>query len=287
MKKDPRRLFSDLGKTLSQRPQRLTRAVQPKVAPAPPEQIVLMSNRELEKMRRVGQMAAELLDHLEPLVKPGVSTLEINNEAERWTKERGARSAPLGYHGFPKSICTSINEVVCHGIPSARQVLKDGDIINIDVTPVLDGFHGDTSRMFYVGTPSPVAKKLVEVTEECLRRGIAAVKPGGRIGDIGAAIQEYAEAQGFSVVRDFVGHGVGRIFHTAPQVPHFGESGKGEVLKPGMVFTIEPMINEGTWEVRILADKWTAVTRDGKLSAQAEHTVAVTQDGVEILTQRI
>lgn len=284
MKKDPRHLFSDLGKTLQ--PQRLTRAVQPKVATTQAEQIVLMSSRELEKMRRVGQMAAELLDHLEPLVKPGVNTLDLNNEAERWTKEHGARSAPLGYHGFPKSICTSINEVVCHGIPSARQVLKEGDIVNVDVTPILDGFHGDTSRMFCVGTPSPVAKKLVEVTEECLRRGIAAVKPGGRIGDIGAAIQEYAEAEGFSVVRDFVGHGVGRIFHTAPQVPHFGERGKGEVLKPGMVFTIEPMINEGTWEVRILADKWTAVTRDGKLSAQVEHTVAVTQDGVEILTQR-
>ncbi|HEY9709029.1 MAG TPA: type I methionyl aminopeptidase, partial [Oculatellaceae cyanobacterium] len=181
-------------------------------------------------------------------------------------------------------ICTSINEVVCHGIPHAKQILKDGDIINIDVTPLLEGYHGDTSKTFFVGTPSPLAKKLVEVTEECLRRGIAEVKPDARIGDIGAAIQEYAEAQGFSVVRDFVGHGVSNIFHTAPQVPHYGTRGKGKRLRPGMVFTIEPMINEGTWEVEVLADKWTAVTKDGKLSAQFEHTLAVTEDGVEILT---
>ncbi|HAJ59362.1 MAG TPA: type I methionyl aminopeptidase [Cyanobacteria bacterium UBA8543] len=248
------------------------------------ETIVLLSSREIEKMRRAGRLAAELLHHLEPMVKPGVSTLDLNDEAERWTQAHGAKSAPLGYHGFPKSICTSINEVVCHGIPHAKQVLKDGDIINIDVTPLLEGYHGDTSKTFFVGTPSPIAKKLVEVTEECLRRGIAEVKPNARIGDIGAAIQEYAEAHGFSVVRDFVGHGVSNIFHTAPQVPHYGTRGKGKRLRPGMVFTIEPMINEGTWEVEVLADKWTAITKDGKLSAQFEHTVAVTQDGVEILT---
>jgi methionyl aminopeptidase len=250
------------------------------------ETIVLLSSREIEKMRQAGRLAAELLDHLEPMVKPGVSTLELNDEAERWTQAHGAKSAPLGYHGFPKSICTSINEVVCHGIPNAKQILKDGDIINIDVTPTVDGYHGDTSKTFFVGTPSPIAKKLVEVTEECLRRGIAEVKPGARIGDIGAAIQEYAEANGFSVVQDFVGHGVSRIFHTAPQVPHFGKRGKGKRLRPGMVFTIEPMINEGTWQVEVLADKWTAVTKDRKLSAQFEHTVAVTEDGVEILTLR-
>ena len=248
------------------------------------ETIVLLSSREIEKMRRAGRLAAELLHHLEPMVKPGVSTLDLNDEAERWTQAHGAKSAPLGYHGFPKSICTSINEVVCHGIPNAKQVLKDGDIINIDVTPLLEGYHGDTSKTFFVGTPSPIAKKLVEVTEECLKRGIAEVKPNARIGDIGAAIQEYAEAHGFSVVRDFVGHGVSNIFHTAPQVPHYGTRGKGKRLRPGMVFTIEPMINEGTWEVEVLADKWTAITKDGKLSAQFEHTVAVTQDGVEILT---
>ncbi|HEY9608120.1 type I methionyl aminopeptidase [Allocoleopsis sp.] len=250
------------------------------------ETIVLLSSREIEKMRRAGRLGAELLDHLAPMVKPGVSTLELNDEAERWTVAHGAKSAPLGYHGFPKSICTSVNEVVCHGIPSAKQILKDGDIINIDVTPTLEGYHGDTSKTFFVGTPSPTAKKLVEVTEECLRRGIAAVSPDARIGDIGAAIQEYAEAHGFSVVRDFVGHGVSNIFHTAPQVPHYGTRGKGKRLRPGMVFTIEPMINEGTWEVEVLADKWTAVTKDRKLSAQFEHTLAVTQEGVEILTLR-
>ena len=204
---------------------------------------------------------------------------------ERWTQAHGARSAPLGYHGFPKSICTSINEVICHGIPSKKQVLKQGDIINIDVTPILDGYHGDTSKTFFVGTPSPVAKKLVEVTEKSMYLGIAEVKPGNKIGDIGAAIQEYAESQGFSVVRDFVGHGVSNIFHTAPQIPHYGIRGKGKKLRTGMVFTIEPMINEGTWEGIVLSDGWTAITQDGKLSAQFEHTVAVTETGVEILTQ--
>ncbi|MDM9383178.1 type I methionyl aminopeptidase [Chlorogloeopsis sp. ULAP01] len=248
--------------------------------------IVILSKRELDKMRKAGRLAAELLNYLEPMVKPGVSTLELNDEAERWTQAHGAKSAPLGYKGYPKSICTSINEVVCHGIPNAKQILKDGDIINIDVTLIVDGYHGDTSKTFFVGTPSPVAKKLVEVTEECRRRGIAEVQPGARIGDIGAAIQEYAEAQGFSVVRDFVGHGISNIFHTAPDIPHYGTRGKGRVLRPGMVFTIEPMINEGTWEVEVLDDGWTAVTHDRKLSAQFEHTIAVTDDGVEILTLR-
>jgi methionyl aminopeptidase len=250
------------------------------------ETVTRLSSREIEKMRRAGRLAAELLDHLAPMVKPGVSTLEINDEAERWTQAHGAKSAPLGYHGFPKSLCTSVNEVICHGIPNAKQILQDGDIINIDVTPILDGYHGDTSRTFFVGTPSPLAKKLVEVTEECLRRAIEAVKPGARVGDIGAAIQEYAEANGFSVVRDFVGHGVSHIFHTAPQIPHYGTRGKGKKLSPGMVFTIEPMINEGTWEAVVLEDGWTAITKDGKLSAQFEHTIAVTDKGVEILTLR-
>jgi methionyl aminopeptidase len=248
------------------------------------ETIELLSSRELEKMRRAGQLAAALLQHLEPLVQPGVTTLELNDEAERWTQAHGAKSAPLGYKGYPKSICTSVNHVVCHGIPNAKQVLKDGDIINIDVTPILDGYYGDTSKTFFVGQPSPLAKKLVEVTEECLMRGIAEVKPNARIGDIGAAIQAYAESQGFSVVRDFVGHGVHRIFHTAPEVPHYGERGKGKKLRAGMVFTIEPMINEGTWQVELLGDGWTAVTQDRKLSAQFEHTLAVTDSGVEILT---
>ncbi|MBZ8180160.1 type I methionyl aminopeptidase [Oscillatoria salina] len=248
------------------------------------ERITLLSSREIEKMRRAGRLAAQLLDRLAPMIKPGVSTLELNDEAERWTQAHGAKSAPLGYHGFPKSICTSVNEVICHGIPRADQILKDGDIINIDVTPILDGYHGDTSRTFFVGTPSPQAQKLVEVTEECLRRGIAEVAPGKKIGDIGAAIQEYAEAHGFSVVQDFVGHGISHVFHTAPQVPHYGTRGKGKRLRAGMVFTIEPMINEGTWEAEVLDDGWTALTKDRKLSAQFEHTIAVTDDGVEILT---
>ncbi|MEH2288763.1 type I methionyl aminopeptidase [Nostoc sp.] len=248
------------------------------------ELIVILSQRELDKMRQAGRLAAKLLQHLEPFVKPGVSTLELNDEAERWTQAHGAKSAPLGYKGYPKSICTSVNEVICHGIPNAKQILKDGDIINIDVTPIVEGYHGDTSKTFFVGTPSPKTRKLVEVTEECLRLGIAEVKPEARIGDIGAAIQEYAEAQGFSVVRDFVGHGISNIFHTAPDVPHYGTRGKGKRLRQGMVFTIEPMINEGTYEVEVLGDKWTAVTRDRKLSAQCEHTLAVTEDGVEIFT---
>lgn len=247
--------------------------------------LTLLSSREIDKMRTAGRLAAQLLEHLGKMVKPGVTTLEIDTEAEKWTRQHGAVSAPLGYHGYPKSICTSVNEVICHGIPNAKQVLKDGDIINIDVTPLVDGYHGDTSKTFFVGNPSPLAKKLVEVTEECLYRGIAQVKPGGRIGDIGAAIQEYAESQGFSVVRDFVGHGIHRIFHTEPQVPHYGTRGKGRMIRPGMVFTIEPMINEGTWEAKILGDGWTAITKDRKLSAQFEHTLAVTKDGVEILTQ--
>ncbi|MBF2058179.1 MAG: type I methionyl aminopeptidase [Cyanobacterium sp. T60_A2020_053] len=250
------------------------------------ETIVLLSTREIEKMRNAGKLAAQLLEHLGKMVKPGVSTYALNQEAEKWTKSKGAKSAPLGYGKppFPASICTSVNEVICHGIPSKNHILKDGDIINIDVTPIVDGYHGDTSKTFFVGTPSPSTKKLVEVTEECLYIGINAVKPNGRIGDIGAAIQEYAESQGFSVVRNFVGHGVGRVFHTPPQVPHYGRKGTGTKIRPGMVFTIEPMINEGTWEADMLDDGWTAVTKDRKLSAQFEHTIAVTKTGVEILT---
>jgi methionyl aminopeptidase len=252
------------------------------------EVITLLSSRELEKMRKACQMAAQLLDYLTPYVKPGISTLELNDLAEDWTKQRGAVSAPLGYEGtvmpFPKSICTSVNEVICHGIPRAEEILREGDIINIDVTPLVDGYHGDTSRTFLVGNVAPRTRKLVEVTEECMWRGIREVKPGARIGDIGAAIQEYAEAEGFSVVRDFVGHGVHRIFHTAPQVPHYGVRGKGKKLRPGMVFTIEPMINLGSHEAEILTDGWTALTVDRQLSAQFEHTVAVTKMGVEVLT---
>ncbi len=250
----------------------------------PSETITLMSSREIEKMRQAGKLAAQLLTHLGKMVQPGVSTYSINQEAEKWTQAHGAKSAPLGYHGFPCSICTSVNEVICHGIPNKKQILQEGDIINLDVTPTLDGYHGDTSRTFFVGTPSPSAKQLVEVTEECMYRGINAVQPGGRIGDIGAAIQEYAESFGYSVVRNFVGHGIGRVFHTPPQVPHYGKKGTGKKLRPGMVFTIEPMINIGTYESELLDDGWTALTKDRKLSAQFEHTITVTREGVEILT---
>lgn len=247
--------------------------------------VTIMSASELAMMRIACKAAAEMVDYMGTFVKPGVSTQELDDIAVAWTKERGYKNGPLNYHGFPKSICTSVNEVVCHGIPNKKHVLKDGDIINIDVTPIVDGFFGDTSKTFFVGKPSPVAKKLVEVTEECLRRGIAVVKHGARIGDIGRAIQTYAEGEGFSVVRDFVGHGIGRIFHTAPQVPHYFQS-RGQRIEKGMVFTIEPMINVGTYEVEVLDDGWTAVTRDRKLSAQFEHTILVTESGVEILTQR-
>lgn len=240
-------------------------------------------------MRQVGRLAANLLNHLEPMVQPGISTQALNDEAAHWMRAHGAISATLGYAppGYPPfsgAICTSVNHVICHGIPNPKQILKEGDIINIDVTPILDGYHGDTSKTFLVGNVSETARKLVEVTYTAMMRGIAEIKPGARIGDIGAAIQEYAEANGFSVVREFVGHGVGRQFHTEPQVPHYGKRNKGLKLRPGMVFTVEPMLNEGTGALKVLADRWTVVTQDKKLSAQFEHTVAVTQDGVEILT---
>ncbi|MGP1381912.1 MAG: type I methionyl aminopeptidase [Thainema sp.] len=251
--------------------------------------LVLLSARELDKMRRVGRLAANLLNHLESMVQPGVSTQALNDEATRWMQAHGAVSAtlgyaPLGYPPFTGSICTSINEVVCHGIPNPKQILKDGDIINIDVTPILDGYHGDTSKTFLVGNVSAAARKLVEVTHQAMMQGIAEIKPGARIGDIGAAIQEYAEANGFSVVREMVGHGVGRQFHTEPQIPHYGKRGSGLKLRPGMVFTVEPMLNEGARTLKFLADGWTVITKDKKLSAQFEHTVAVTEEGVEILT---
>jgi methionyl aminopeptidase len=249
--------------------------------------IELMGTHGLDKMRAAGQLAAELLAHLGDMVKPGVTTGQLNDEAERWTQARGAVSAPLGYPGgpgsFPKSICTSVNEVVCHGIPHEGHVLNDGDIINIDVTPKLDGYHGDTSRTFYVGEPSPEVRQLVETTYECLVLGIEAVKPGARIRDIGRAIQAHAEERGYSVVRDFVGHGIGKVFHTAPQVAHYDANNRTRIKK-GMVFTIEPMINLGDWKVQVLDDGWTAITKDGKWTAQFEHTIAVGDEGAEILT---
>ena len=218
-------------------------------------------------------------------LRAGMTTLEIDQLVHRFTLDHGAVPATLGYHGYPKSVCTSINEVVCHGIPSRRR-LKDGDIINVDVTCKLEGFHGDTSATFLIGAVSPEARRLVEVARKCLDLGIEQVRPGGRIGDIGHAIERLANQAGCSVVRDFVGHGIGRDFHEGPQVPHFGDTDRGPRMAAGMTFTIEPMINLGGWELEILADGWTAVTIDRKLSAQFEHTLVVTETGCEVLTAR-
>lgn len=251
------------------------------------EPIEILNASELKGMRAACKLAAEMLSHVGKLVAPGISTQDIDDAVVKYAKQHGATNGPLGYHGFPKSVCTSINEVVCHGIPSPQRILKDGDIINIDVSPVLKGYFGDTSKMFFVGKPSTLARELVAVTEECLWAGIREVAPDKRIGDIGAAIQEIAEGNGFSVVRDFVGHGIGKIFHhPSLQIPHFGKRGTGRRLVEGMIFTIEPMINEGVWQVEVLADDWTAVTKDRKLSAQCEHTVRVSKIGVEVLTLR-
>lgn len=245
--------------------------------------VKIKSEKELQGVRAACRLAATTLDETAQIIAEGITTEEIDHFVHNYTIKRGGKPAPLNYRGYPKSICTSINEVICHGIPGKRK-LKNGDIINIDITTILNGWHGDVSAMFYVGAPSAIAKSLVETTRECLRLGIAEVRPGARLGDIGAAIQRHAESNGFSVVRDFVGHGIGRGFHEDPQVPHYGSQGRGMRLVKGMVFTIEPMINQGVWQARILDDAWTAVTADGKLSAQFEHTVAVTESGVEVLT---
>ncbi len=246
-------------------------------------EVKIKSERELEALRAACRLAAATLEQTAKLIVEDVTTNELNNFVHDYTIKHGGKPAPLNYRGYPKSICTSINEVICHGIPGKRK-LKSGDIINVDITTLLNGWHGDVSAMFYIGTPSPIAKSLVETTRECLRLGIAEVKPGARLGDIGATIQRHAEGNGFSVVRDFVGHGIGRGFHEEPQVPHYGHHGRGMRLVKGMAFTIEPMINQGVWQMYILEDAWTAVTADGKLSAQFEHTVAVTDCGVEVLT---
>jgi len=235
-------------------------------------------------MRRAGRLAAEVLDFITPYIVPGAITGELDALCDQFTRDHGAVSAPLGYRGYPKATCISLNHVVCHGIPGERK-LEVGDIANIDVTVILDGWYGDTSRMFLVGDKiSLKARRLVDVTYECLMRGIEAVKPGATLGDIGHAIQTHAEAARFSVVRDFCGHGVGRIFHTVPSILHYGRPGEGEILRPGMIFTIEPMINAGKYDVKVLADGWTAVTKDKSLSAQFEHAIGVTETGAEIFT---
>ncbi len=239
---------------------------------------------DFEGMRAAGKLAAETLDMITEYVIPGVTTEELDKRCRKFIEQHGAIPAPLGYKGYPKSICTSVNHVVCHGIPGEKKLLE-GDIVNIDVTVILDGWHGDTSRMYLLGDKIPIkARKLVDVTYECLMAGIEVVKPGATLGDIGHAIQTIAESNRFSVVRDFCGHGLGKVFHAPPSVMHAGNPGEGLVLEPGMFFTIEPMINAGKYQTKILDDGWTAVTRDRSLSAQFEHTIAVTDSGYEIFT---
>lgn len=246
--------------------------------------VFIKSQAEIETMAQAGRLASECLAWIIQQVEPGMTTQDIDDLQVDFAKKHSVVAAPLHYRGFPKSICTAVNEVICHGIPNPKQVLQEGDIVGIDVTLVVDGFHGDNAATIPVGEVSDSTMRLLEATLEAQRLGVEAVKPGKRIGDIGHAIQSHVEPLGFSVVRDFVGHGTGRGFHEAPQIPHFGEAGRGHRLTPGLVFTIEPMINEGAWEMEVLDDGWTAVTIDGRLSAQYEHTLAVTQDGVRVLT---
>jgi methionyl aminopeptidase len=248
--------------------------------------ISIKSTREIELMRKTCTLAMQVMEYIEPFVKPGASTLEIDKLCHDYIIEHGAYPSPLNYHGFPKSICTSLNDVICHGIPHKDDVLKDGDILNIDITTFLDKFHGDTNKTFFVGERKPEIEKLVDVTYQCLRAGINQVKPGAHIGDIGAVIQELAHGHGYTVVEEYCGHGIGREFHEAPQVVHVGKKGTGPLIKPGMTFTIEPMINLGERYCKVLKDNWTVITKDGKPSAQFEHTILVTEDGHEILTLR-
>jgi methionyl aminopeptidase len=245
--------------------------------------ITLYAPADFAGMRAAGRLAAETLDMITEHVFPGVTTGKLDTLCHDFITAHGAIPAPLNYRGYPKSICTSINHVVCHGIPGDRR-LVDGDIVNIDVTVILDGWHGDTSRMYVAGTPGTRARMLLDVTYESLMRGLAMIRPGATLGDVGHAIQAYVEQQRFSVVRDFCGHGIGRRFHEAPNVLHFGKPGEGPVLKPGMFFTVEPMVNAGRPEVKVLDDGWTAVTRDRSLSAQYEHMIGVTEDGYENFT---
>jgi methionyl aminopeptidase len=241
---------------------------------------------EITKMRVAGQLAADVLRMIRPHVQPGITTEELDRLCHDYiVNTQQAIPAPLNYHGFPKSICTSVNHQVCHGIPGKR-ILKQGDMVNIDITVIKDGYHGDTSKMFMVGEVSALAKRLAQVSYECMWIGIEMVRPGTRLGDIGYAIQDHAESNNFSVVREYCGHGIGRQFHEEPQVLHYGKPGTGLVLEPGMIFTIEPMINAGKRQVKLMPDNWTVVTKDHSLSAQWEHTILVDEDGYEVLTKR-
>jgi methionyl aminopeptidase len=246
--------------------------------------ITIKTPEEIELMRVAGRLAAQVLDKIEPYITTGVTTGALDEICHRYIEdELDAIPAPLNYRGFPKSICTSVNHVICHGIPGTKK-LKKGDIINVDITVIKNGFHGDTSRMFFVGETSVLARRVTEVSKQCLLKGIELVRPGTRLGDIGHVIQTHAESHNFSVVREYCGHGIGRQFHEDPQVLHYGTPGTGSELVPGMTFTIEPMINVGRKETRLLSDNWTVVTRDHSLSAQWEHTILVTDDGHEVLT---
>ena len=248
--------------------------------------VTIKTPEEIEKMRIAGRLAADVLHMIRPHVVPGVTTGELDRICHDYiVNEQKAIPAPLNYHGFPKSICTSVNHQVCHGIPSDKK-LKKGDIINIDITVIKDEFHGDTSKMWTVGKPKPGTERLISITQECLYKGIELVKPGTRLGDIGHIIQQHAEKHRYSVVRDYCGHGIGKVFHEEPQVMHYGKPGTGMELQEGMTFTIEPMINQGKYQTKLLPDGWTVVTKDHKLSAQWEHTILVTADGHEVLTKR-
>jgi methionyl aminopeptidase len=249
--------------------------------------VVIKTPEQIEKMRIAGKLAADVLEMIAPFVKAGVSTGELDTICHNYIVDvQDAIPAPLNYHGFPKSICTSVNHVICHGIPSDDKILKKGDIINVDITVIKDGFHGDTSEMFVIGHAPTHVHRLIKITQECLYKAIALVKPGATLGDIGEVIQKHAESNYYSVVQEYCGHGIGEVFHEEPQVLHYGKAGTGLVLKEGMVFTIEPMINAGKRQNKVLSDNWTVVTKDRKLSAQFEHTMVVTKTGVEVLTQR-
>ena len=248
--------------------------------------VIIKSASDIEKMRIAGRMAAEVLEMIEPFIKEGITTEEIDRIChDHIVNKQNAIPACLGYMGFPKSICTSVNHVVCHGIPGPKK-LKKGDIINVDVTVIYEGFHGDTSKMFFVGKPSILCERLTRITQECMYLGIQQVKPGAKLGDIGAAIQQHAEKHNYTVVREYCGHGIGEGFHESPNVLHYGKAGTGETIEEGMTFTIEPMINAGKKDVKLLPDGWTVVTKDRKPSAQFEHTILVTSDGFEVLTKR-
>ncbi len=248
--------------------------------------ISIKSRREIELMRETCRLAKSTLEYIEPFVKPGVSTEELDQLCHEYIISNDAYPSPLNYHGFPKSICTSLNEVICHGIPSKKDILRDGDILNIDVTTHLNKFHGDTNKTFLVGNVSSDVKRLVDITYQCLWEGIKVVRPGARIGDIGAKIAELAHGENYSVVEEYCGHGIGREFHEEPQVVHNSKAGTGPIMKPGMTFTIEPMINIGSRHCVVLDDDWTVITKDRKWSAQFEHTILVTEDGYDVLTLR-